>query len=578
MRRRSFLQGFLTALLSTAAPLSVTAQPGPAAARRFIDVHCHFFNAADLPVRGFIQRVVLEDFAPTRSLPTRIAAASHSVWSGFVAILIDFFLQTRTPTALDELRCLRDGPACRGIEEPSVRSVPPPGLSVPQANAADADRQRLAGILSETVERAPRDRSLAAPLEAEDDRQAFVDFVLEEMKEQGRAPPLASTRSLREDDLSRPLVLDSAAGFLFGGLSVFSRYFAWGRLLTSYRTAILRNYLSLYDPRGNLVLATPAIIDFGKWLEDEPAGDVGAQIEVLEAVALRQSVPVHGFVPFDPLRELRRSAEEPSALDIVRDAIERRGFIGVKLYPPMGFRPFTNADAGLAFPSHASLGEADFGARLDAALGSLYAWCESEGVPIMAHTNDSQSAGEGFGLRAEPRFWQPVLERYPDLRINLAHFGNFNAAMSGRTTDPGKFEATWEFEIGGLISDRRFSHVFADVSYFWWVLDGSANDEQVKAVKQLFARYLERFDPEAKTLLFGTDWSMTARATAFEGYIDNAESFFRDVGLSDAQLDKLFFRNAVTFFGLGGGDKTRARLSAFYQGQGRPEPAFLSGL
>ena len=92
--------------------------------------------------------------------------------------------------------------------------------------------------------------------------------------------------------------------------------------------------------------------------------------------------------------------------------------------------------------------------------------------------------------------------------------------MSGRTADLGKFEETWEFEIGGLIADSRFSHVFADVSYFWWVLDGRANDEQVKAVKQLFARYLERFDPEVKTLLFGTDWSMTARASAFEGYVE----------------------------------------------------------
>ena len=123
MRRRSFLQGFLTALLSTAAPLPLTAQPaGPVPARRFIDVHCHFFNAADLPVKGFIRRVVLEDFEPTGSLPTRIAAASHSVWSGLVATLIDFFVQTPTPTALDELRCFRGGATCRGIEELSVRS------------------------------------------------------------------------------------------------------------------------------------------------------------------------------------------------------------------------------------------------------------------------------------------------------------------------------------------------------------------------------------------------------------------------------------------------------------------------
>ncbi len=583
MRRRSFLQALFTTFLSSAAHLPAIAQPAPAPAvpRRFIDAHCHFFNAADLPVEGFIQRVVLEDFAPTRALPTGLSAASFSVWKGLVATLIDFILQTRAPTPLDELRCLRSD-NCQVADQLFVRSAPPAGLAQPLGETAmTADRQRLARILDENVERRAPESTPEAPqppLAVEGDRQAFVDFVLEEMKQQGRAPPAASSRMLREAPLSRPFFLNSAAGFLFDGFSSFSRYFDWGRLLTSYRSAIVRSYHSLYDPLGGrLILATPAIIDFGKWLEDDPAGELGDQIELMEAISLNQGTPVHGFVPFDPLRELRHGSNGPSSLDIVRSAIERHGFIGVKLYPPMGFRASSNDEVGLRFPTRASLGEADFGVRLDEALDTLYAWCAQEDVPILAHSTDSQSAGEGFGVRAEPRFWRPVLERHPKLRLNLAHFGNFTKVMEGRTPDLAKFEESWEFEVGGLVSDGRFPHVFADISYFWWVLDGGANAEQVKAAKQLFARYLERFDPETRTLLFGTDWSMTARAVAFERYLDNAETFLRDVGLSDAQIDNIFFRNALVYLGLGASDKNTARLRAFYQRQGRPEPAFLSG-
>ncbi|MGB0085948.1 MAG: hypothetical protein WBP94_11315 [Rhodomicrobiaceae bacterium] len=39
------------------------------AQQRVIDAHCHFFNAKDLPVQGFVQQVVLGDYAELKALP-----------------------------------------------------------------------------------------------------------------------------------------------------------------------------------------------------------------------------------------------------------------------------------------------------------------------------------------------------------------------------------------------------------------------------------------------------------------------------------------------------------------------------
>src|SRR5205814_1201277 len=99
----------------------------------------------------------------------------------------------------------------------------------------------------------------------------------------------------------------------------------------------------------------------------------------------------HGLVAFDPLREIEAdgTVDDASPLPpprgvtwedrltetadaggtatvkgsfvVVRHAIEQAGFVGVKLYPPVGFRPALNA-------GRTDLGDAQLGARLDAVL------------------------------------------------------------------------------------------------------------------------------------------------------------------------------------------------------------------
>ena len=68
--------------------------------------------------------------------------------------------------------------------------------------------------------------------------------------------------------------------------------------------------------------------------------------------------------------------------------------------------------------------------------------------------------------------------------------------------------------------------------------------------------------------------AIDGKAPKAEGYIDNVEAFFADLGLTGAQLDNLFYNNAARFLGLKGPTKAMARLGKFYRDNGKTPPVF----
>lgn len=204
------------------------------------------------------------------------------------------------------------------------------------------------------------------------------------------------------------------------------------------------------------------------------------RVAALAQIAAAFPGELHPFVPFCPWRqvddEARKVAGDKTALGLVRDAILNRGFIGVKLYPPMGFRPMNNkgldADArndgpDTVFPphfvKHSGPGKRfpysrNFGSLLDSALSKLYDLCVEHDVPIMAHCAYSRPAwavdlqGTTTSEFAAPLYWNEVLKesRWEKLRLNLSHFAH------------GRRE--WRWDIGILMD--RYPNVYADLSYF----------------------------------------------------------------------------------------------------------------
>ena len=171
-------------------------------------------------------------------------------------------------------------------------------------------------------------------------------------------------------------------------------------------------------------LFTPLLVDYDAWSDDHARSSLASQVPVNELVAklsirgriARADARLHPFIAFDPLRN--------GGLAIVQQAVLRSGFIGVKLYPPVGFLPLGNAEIG----SDRARGEA-----LDAALRGLYALCESEEIPITAHA----SPGNEFALAATARWRRPcggrrccMSSRIP-VRLNFGHFGHETGTADG---------------------------------------------------------------------------------------------------------------------------------------------------
>jgi hypothetical protein len=118
-------------------------------------------------------------------------------------------------------------------------------------------------------------------------------------------------------------------------------------------------------------------------------------------------------------------------------------FSGIKLYPPLGFDPWPEP------------GEERDKVEL------VYGFCERRGIPITTHCDDHGfrvvSVKEAFDFTAPSRY-EPALERYPELKIDFAHFGRQYTTAFRRPAPTEWFE-----KIVGLIDAHP--NVYADLSF-----------------------------------------------------------------------------------------------------------------
>ena len=164
---------------------------------------------------------------------------------------------------------------------------------------------------------------------------------------------------------------------------------------------------------------------------------------------------VHGYAPFDPLREAlyrKRNESGKSPLDLIKRALTSEGFIGVKLYPPMGFLPYDNAKTlNSDFPKHLEpIFGKKLGVALDAVFDDFYCWCVAEQVPVLAHAADPNGADENYSKRARPDNWAVVTGKFPGIRVSLAHFGDFDAGFDRSGNRNPRLSNTLDWRIAML--------------------------------------------------------------------------------------------------------------------------------
>jgi predicted TIM-barrel fold metal-dependent hydrolase len=348
---------------------------------------------------------------------------------------------------------------------------------------------------------------------------------------------------------------------------IIARYLDALYLTAHPRAAIAAALAATYRTVG---LFTPALVDYDAWSDDRAPTPLATQILVQEAIARlsiqgrigRPDARFHPFVAFDPRREAEAkrapseklaAAAAPSptpasgALEMVRYAIERGGFVGVKVYPPVGFAPLDNARLRPKEP---------LSPRIDAALRALYGYCQAEEVPITTHAGASNEYGLGLRELVAPDRWRPVLEATPGLRLNLGHFGHDYGVVSGTTEG-------WIYQGAALI--QKYPNVYADLANSPLVYDARYAARLVEILRDVVARY-----PKVKRrLMYGSDWWL-ARLDPDAGLaVDRFRSTLAEVFTSD-ELADVMGRNALRFLGvLDDANRPRAgrasaRLRRFY--------------
>jgi predicted TIM-barrel fold metal-dependent hydrolase len=588
MRRRDFVAGGIALAAKAALPSSGWAQSAAPRIERIIDAHCHVFNAADLPIEGFAKKIMVPKSAQTGELVARFADYPGALEALVHAITVQ--VKRAAPDMQTEIDTIDE------FERE-------PGKKPTNAWRQDEDRRHLRSALqliwfnSDIFSERPL--SLTDGIALEVALEEIRLFLFQQIHEEFGKPVLTAED---RDVLSglTPFQVDAMADELYSREDLLGRYIRWALLYTRNRYELAEELDQLHGKIGHksrIVLMTPAIVDFSKWLEDEDQLSIQDQVDVMTRIACRRGGPrVHGFIGFDPLRQAlydhhRRSPADMDPMAVVRRAIEVNqivvgdstrttgGLVGVKLYPPMGFRATDNRhlpDATFNEPAYlrspdTGLGS-QIGGKLDAALSKLYTWCSANNVPIMAHTSHSFGPSSDYEGRADPIFWADVIKQnaFPQLRINLAHFGHFNKAV--QYPRPQNYvDECWEWTVGKILTSS--AEVYADISSLGEILKTGSSRKIVECMKA----FKEHFPNSDERLLYGTDWSMIAQEERFpklfssKPFPDLMILFLRAVGYDDAQIEGIMFRNAVRFLGLGKAEvekfeekSTRGRLEKFY--------------
>lgn len=528
-----------------------------------IDAHCHIFNAKDVPAVRFIKVVMLHVYP--REVGKVLNIDDPDVIDGMVMMFLWLAQATRAPSADAESKVLMRQQRPRpensirfNNDEAVVNALASFVANNDISVANDADSRKLGKIRSSVLAAA------------------------------GESDVGVSDQSLTSEEAHAVAARAYRSKYDLGQL------LRWFGLFTRYRFSLADQLADDFLQQGiKPALLCPALVDYDYWLEQylDDGSTLREQVAVMGRISRRvEGAVVHGYVGFDPLRQVAYDLEKFKAfspLGLVRHAVESEGFIGVKLYPPMGFRAFGNGSScqsysDIAFiesvagiqtnPLTACTPPADryekVGNRLDDALARLYDYCEQSGACIIAHANNSNGANRDYGKRADPAYWLPVFGRWPELRVLLAHFGSFTSisAASAQSVMP---EASWEWAFGEYVQRNPQAPVFTDFSFLVEIF--GKTPEALESYAEWVASWIAEFDPDCHHLVFGTDWLMLGANPNYPHYASSVREFFESrIGLDATRLKRVFFDNAARFIGLREGDQTRIRLEKFYLENGIP--------
>lgn len=554
MLRRDFLQHLVVLSTGLTAGCGRIAPAIPGFGQRLIDAHCHLFNASDLPVVRFLRHVVLKLYPEQAEVKIAGDVRDKDLVDRLIELAVDWLEIDRAPTADQEIAFLQG----RGGRIESARSYEKSRkATIEQTSRFLVEIDRRSRATLQTSEQKGSNDSESQ--EAASDR-AFLDLFVGAQGKTARMD--VGPMSMTDARASTTTAFD---------ILPIGRYLEWFTLLRLYRHVLVDRLASDIANQGfKAELVTPALVDYDEWLfEDVIGSPLPRQMVGMDLVSRRRAGPaVHGYMGFDPLREVAFDAKAKgatvSSMATVRTALLEHGFIGAKLYPPMGFRAWGNVGPypkrtlkRLGLKSSSQLNE-----KLNRALDEFYQLCVDLDAPILTHAYASNFADKAYEFHGDPAYWIPVFKAHRELRVCLGHFGPFDKVSNGR--DEHRMpESSWEWRVGEFIRDNPQQRVFVDISYFSEVL--TAGDKERDYFTKSFKRWATEFDPNLDHVLFGTDWIMIGQERGYKQYVQSINAFLREgCGFGDEACEKIFRLNAMRFLPLERDARGRQRLLDWY--------------
>lgn len=261
-----------------------------------------------------------------------------------------------------------------------------------------------------------------------------------------------------------------------------------------------------------------------------------------------QNKTLYNFVAFDPSRQ--------DCMEIIQKAIEDNGFVGVKYYPPMGYKPFYNNPQ-------------DTEEKLISIRNNLlFDYCSKKHIPIFSHTNNGgfEAHLKQSGVNSNPKYWIPVLDIYPDLILNLSHaggeYGWFSPNSDEDIIDPNLInpdkvednpeiqEKNWNFSYAAVVYKLCVlkDNVYCDFAYFDDLVDDMGNPIHDKATI-LKTRLLKLFSKSEKfqnKIFYGSDWHMLFREGKNALYYNAYKDFISETEFGSFR-DKFFIENVKKY-------------------------------
>lgn len=251
-----------------------------------------------------------------------------------------------------------------------------------------------------------------------------------------------------------------------------------------WQEAIFQNLQGIY-PKGSKFVVLTLDMDF------MGAGNPQRNFitQLTEVAELKRMYP-NELLPFVSIDPRRGTGQENAAF--AKRWIEKHGFVGIKLYPPLGFFPF------------------------DERLKPVYEYAQENNIPLLTHCYKEGGVYYKDEVKKEwlnplpgkvgpfkdekmlnfrnnfmqPQNYEPVLEEFPNLKLCFAHYGGHWEILSAEKN-------SWYEQIKHLM--KVYKNVYTDISYTLF---------EPKTFNQIQKDLAEE---NGHKILFGTDFYMTER-------------------------------------------------------------------